>query len=322
MLGEVPTRTARPPTSEPNDIGISSRPGATPVLRAMRRAEGIISARAPTFLVTIDSKVVAVASTGHLGAFVLQARQQRGHQGVDQARPRDRGAQHQGAGDDDDDVVGKAREGRLDRDQPEHHAHREGAESDQVVAPAPPDETQHGRADQAEGQSLLQSHAPSPRLAATSLAHANNGRGGVPFTAPRPPAATTRHMNGRQRRPLGTFSQGGALWPPSGRVGAPDKNIVGVKITEAHSSRPGRPGHRRRRPPGRPGPVLAVHQPAPGQPGPPHRSRRPQRRSDPRRGHPACAASSARSAAWRPTIAGRTACRCASAPTWTPVSIA
>jgi Ni/Co efflux regulator RcnB len=36
----------------------------------------------------------------------------------------------------------------------------------------------------------------------------------------------------------------------------------------------------------------------------------------------ACAASSARSAAWRPTIAGRTACRCASAPTWTPASTA
>jgi hypothetical protein len=64
MLGEVPTSTARPPTSEPNDIGISRRPGETPVLRAMRRAEGIISARAPTFLVTIDSTVVAVARTG------------------------------------------------------------------------------------------------------------------------------------------------------------------------------------------------------------------------------------------------------------------
>jgi hypothetical protein len=151
MLGEVPTSTARPPTSEPNDIGISSRPGDTPVLRAMRRAEGIISAKAPTFLVTIDSTVVTVASTGTWVRSSFRCGSQRRHQGVDQARPRDRRAQHQGAGDDHHDVVGKAVEGRLDRDQPEHHADGQGAQGDQVVAPAAPDEAQHGRADQAKG---------------------------------------------------------------------------------------------------------------------------------------------------------------------------
>ncbi len=64
MLGEVPIRVTVPPSSEPNDIGISRREGEVPVRRATCRATGIIIARAPTFLVTIERRVVTITSTG------------------------------------------------------------------------------------------------------------------------------------------------------------------------------------------------------------------------------------------------------------------
>ena len=64
MLGEVPTRVTIPPAMAPKAIGISRRDGGVPVLRLTDRATGSMMARAPTFLVTIDSMVTARVSTG------------------------------------------------------------------------------------------------------------------------------------------------------------------------------------------------------------------------------------------------------------------
>ncbi len=64
MFGEVPTRVTSPPSSEADAIGMSSREGAVPVRRARRWATGIRMARAPTFLLAMDSSAVAAASTG------------------------------------------------------------------------------------------------------------------------------------------------------------------------------------------------------------------------------------------------------------------
>ena len=64
MLVEVPTKLTRPPTRAPNDIGMSSREGEVPVRAASLSAMGIMIAKAPTFLVTMASAVVATARTG------------------------------------------------------------------------------------------------------------------------------------------------------------------------------------------------------------------------------------------------------------------
>ena len=48
----------------PNAMGISSRDCLVPVRRLTCSATGIMMARAPTFLVTIDNRVTAAVSTG------------------------------------------------------------------------------------------------------------------------------------------------------------------------------------------------------------------------------------------------------------------
>ena len=72
MLGEVPTRVTMPPTSEPNAIGISSLDGELPVRRASCMATGMKIASAPTFLVTMDSSVVATTRAGTCRASVFR----------------------------------------------------------------------------------------------------------------------------------------------------------------------------------------------------------------------------------------------------------
>ena len=57
MLGEVPTSVTMPPSSEPNDIGISNDDGEVPVRRASWKATGISIASAPIFLTKAESKV-------------------------------------------------------------------------------------------------------------------------------------------------------------------------------------------------------------------------------------------------------------------------
>ena len=57
MLGEVPTSVTMPPSSAPNDIGISKDDGEVPVRRASWKAIGISIASAPIFLTKPESKV-------------------------------------------------------------------------------------------------------------------------------------------------------------------------------------------------------------------------------------------------------------------------
>ena len=57
MLGEVPTRVTMPPSSAPNDIGISRDDGEVPVRRASWKATGISIASAPIFLTKAESTV-------------------------------------------------------------------------------------------------------------------------------------------------------------------------------------------------------------------------------------------------------------------------
>ncbi len=71
MLGDVPISVTSPPSSEAKDIGMSSRPGDTPVRRAIWSATGIIIASAPTFLVTIEMSMVMMTSTGTCACSVL-----------------------------------------------------------------------------------------------------------------------------------------------------------------------------------------------------------------------------------------------------------
>ena len=64
MLGAVPTRVTIPPAMAPKAMGISRRDCLVPVRRLTCNATGIMMARAPTFLVTMDSRVTAAVSTG------------------------------------------------------------------------------------------------------------------------------------------------------------------------------------------------------------------------------------------------------------------
>src|SRR3954454_2260184 len=63
MLGEVPTRVMRPPSSEPNDIGIRKQDGDAFDFFAIRKATGIIIASAPIFLTIAERKVTEPTRT-------------------------------------------------------------------------------------------------------------------------------------------------------------------------------------------------------------------------------------------------------------------
>src|SRR3954454_22320057 len=63
MLGEVPTSVMRPPSSEPNDIGIRKQEGEAFDLLAIWKAAGIIIARAPIFLTRAERKVTEPTRT-------------------------------------------------------------------------------------------------------------------------------------------------------------------------------------------------------------------------------------------------------------------
>ena len=62
IFGEVPTRVIVPPSSAPNDIGISSEEGEVFVRRASWKATGISIASAPIFLTKADIRVTAPVS--------------------------------------------------------------------------------------------------------------------------------------------------------------------------------------------------------------------------------------------------------------------
>ena len=64
MLGAVPTRVTMPPSMAPKAIGMSRREGEEPVRRDSCSATGIRIAKAPTFLVAVESRVTAAVKTG------------------------------------------------------------------------------------------------------------------------------------------------------------------------------------------------------------------------------------------------------------------
>ena len=57
IFGEVPTSVTIPPSSAPNDIGISKNDGEVPLRRASWKATGMSMASAPTFLTKAESTV-------------------------------------------------------------------------------------------------------------------------------------------------------------------------------------------------------------------------------------------------------------------------
>ena len=68
MLGEVPICVIRPPSSEPNAIGIRNTDGETPERRANWKAIGIMIASAPMFLTKADRTVTTTTSSSKLRA--------------------------------------------------------------------------------------------------------------------------------------------------------------------------------------------------------------------------------------------------------------
>ena len=63
MFGDVPTRVTRPPSRDPNAIGISRQDGDVLVRRAIWKATGSIIASAPIFFTNADSTVTLPTST-------------------------------------------------------------------------------------------------------------------------------------------------------------------------------------------------------------------------------------------------------------------
>ena len=73
MLGEVPTRVTRPPTSEPKAMGISSMEGDVPPRRATWTATGRKMASAPMFFMKADRTVTPAVSAATRAPVVLSA---------------------------------------------------------------------------------------------------------------------------------------------------------------------------------------------------------------------------------------------------------
>jgi hypothetical protein len=63
MLGDVPIIVTMPPSSAPNDIGISSAETGRLLRRASWNATGIIIASAPMFFTNADRTVTVAVST-------------------------------------------------------------------------------------------------------------------------------------------------------------------------------------------------------------------------------------------------------------------
>jgi hypothetical protein len=63
MFGNVPISVIRPPSSEPNDIGISSFDTGVPVLRSSWKATGMNIASAPMFFTRAETSVTEETST-------------------------------------------------------------------------------------------------------------------------------------------------------------------------------------------------------------------------------------------------------------------
>ncbi len=63
MLGEVPTSVIRPPSSDPNAIGMRKHEGEAWERRANWNATGIIIASAPMFLTKADRIVTTATRT-------------------------------------------------------------------------------------------------------------------------------------------------------------------------------------------------------------------------------------------------------------------
>ena len=62
IFGEVPISVTIPPSSAPNDIGISKEEGEVPLRRANWNAIGMSMASAPTFLTKAESTVTEPTS--------------------------------------------------------------------------------------------------------------------------------------------------------------------------------------------------------------------------------------------------------------------
>ncbi len=91
-----------------------------------------------------------------------EMRAETAHQPLDDARPGDGSAHHEGAAHDDDDVVAKARECLGRRHDADDDADQQGHESHEVVAPPTPGEETHHADDNAEGEHLLEGHDANP----------------------------------------------------------------------------------------------------------------------------------------------------------------
>src|SRR5690606_9053150 len=84
------------------------------------------------------------------------------HRQFHDAGARYRSADHQSAGDDDDDIIGKAGERLGGRHNAQQHGRQQRADRHYVIAPAAPDERNHHERDDGEGENLRQGHQVVP----------------------------------------------------------------------------------------------------------------------------------------------------------------
>ena len=110
MFGEVPTRVIRPPSREPNDIGIRNTEGEVPERFGIWKAAGIIMASAPIFLTKAERKVTEPTRTSNCEPACVMPLDSRATPASITPERSTAAEMTSARGDDDDDVVGEAGE--------------------------------------------------------------------------------------------------------------------------------------------------------------------------------------------------------------------
>ena len=108
MFGEVPICVIRPPSSEAKAMGIRNIDGETRDFRAIWKATGIIIASAPIFLMNAESTATIATRISSCTRGPRRSGEEAAQRNFHDAGPGYGGTDNQRAGDDDDDVIGKA----------------------------------------------------------------------------------------------------------------------------------------------------------------------------------------------------------------------
>jgi len=95
----------------------------------------------------------------HLACRARETCRKRAHKRFNHARPADRRAHHQRAGDDDHDIAGEACERIVGLHITDQHRDQQHHQRYEIVAKPPPHEEDHGKADEADRDKLFLVHA-------------------------------------------------------------------------------------------------------------------------------------------------------------------